>query len=106
MTREPTEMELRVARAIWDVRWLEAPQSIRPDWDNGSLLRKSLTDADVVDARSRSIRDARAAIRAMREPTDDMIVDGGDALDPDGYRPWDLALPAWRAMIDAASSPE
>lgn len=43
------------------------------------------------------VNDAKAAIEAMREPTEVMVEDGQDArLDGGGY--YDV----WRAMIDAA----
>ena len=44
---------------------------------------------------------ARAAIEAMREPTFAMNVAGRDSLESSGH-----FAPAWRAMIDAALSPQ
>jgi len=70
MTREPTEMELRVARA---------------------LSEKVVSMDQLVMA--------RAAIRAMREPTEEMVVAGYDNAYGRGA---DLCLD-YGAMIDAAS---
>ena len=68
---EPTEMELRVAKAI-----------------SGFGLGED------------RIAVARAAIRAMREPTADMIGPGKGALLYEGAAE---IKQSWRSMIDAAS---
>ena len=83
--REPTEMELRVAVVLKDYRALEPQHS------------------DYIDA-------ARAAIRAMRAPTDEMLTAGYAA----GYEADTgvdevtevLAELFYTAMIDAASPGE
>lgn len=85
MTRDPTEMELRVAKTLEKYRALEPQHS------------------DYIDA-------ARAAIRAMREPTDEMLTCGYAA----GYAADDgvdevtevLAEIVYTAMIRAASPKE
>lgn len=76
MTRAPTEMELRVAKALDDVidGWYDAQSNL-----------------NTVDL-------ARAAIRAMREPTEEMIEAG---FDEDGGR-----YITWIKMIYAASPEE
>jgi len=89
MTREPTEMELRVAKAICNV-------SNRAPWadENYDLF----------------IDEARAAIRAMQAPTNEMLTCGYAA----GYAADDgvdevtevLAEVVYTAMIRAASPPE
>lgn len=47
-------------------------------------------------------RDARAALKAMREPTEAMLTAGGNEGGFDGYRQTDNTADIWRAMIDAA----
>jgi len=71
---EPTEMELRVAMAI----------------------RISLRQQEISD--NFYVPEARAAIRAMREPTEGMLKAGrSDGMIPFG------ATECWKPMIDAAS---
>ena len=72
--REPTEMELRVAKSMEEYRALEPQHS------------------DYIDA-------ARAAIRAMRAPTTDMLRDAGIGA---VCSTKDIAF-MWEVMIDAAS---
>lgn len=97
MNRPPTEMEKRVLDAI-----LLAVSAPPPPSDDEPFI-----DWDAV---------SRAAIRAMREPTKEMIAEGNDKIEYDldhGYPstgPSVEILPtsardAWRAMIDAASPP-
>jgi hypothetical protein len=77
MTREPTEMELRVAKAI-----------------------RACDENDKTGPLATYEELARAAIRAMREPTTEM---------KDAGHPEDGPLKpyfAWIAMIDAASPQE
>lgn len=85
MTRPPTEMELRVARAICSERGLDPDISFRspyyPEW------------LDWVD-------EARAAIRAMREPTKEQI------MAANGWSDAVTIEDVYKAMIDAASPPE
>ena len=80
MTREPTEMELRVAGAMYE----DALASVA-----------HVPFAEYV-GRENWIKSARAAIRAMREPTQGML---------GVLRPTEDVHP-WRAMIDAASPEE
>lgn len=49
------------------------------------------------------LRDALAAVKAMREPTEAMGMAGNDALDANGCCPVDEsdAPTCWQAMIDA-----
>ena len=80
---KPTEMELRVAEAAHN-------RCMADDWDdlNPNGIERALW-----------LETARAAIRAMREPTQEMtgIIDSGH------FKGWG---PFWAAMIDAASPPE
>lgn len=82
-----SEMVERVARAIFEDEYRE-PNSLRPDYT-------------IVDNYYR--RTARAAIQAMREPTDEMESVGFNAAhqycfegDPPDFKE------GWRAMIAAA----
>lgn len=79
--RQPTEMELRAAEALAVARGCR--------WE-----RCGDNDREMV------IEEARAAIRAMREPTDDMLEPLGTG---EAYK-W--ARGSWTIMIDAASPPE
>ncbi len=50
-----------------------------------------------------AIRQAKAAITAMREPTEAMVVSGNDAVDGDDIESsTPLCVSTWHAMIDAA----
>ena len=91
---EPTEMEMRVAKAICRevcedhlASGFAGPQ----DFQNG-------LDADWREY----LPTARAAIRAMREPTFRMIDEGATSSDEICMYPENV----WRAMIDAASPQE
>lgn len=99
--REPTEMELRVQRAVLDAA---NDEDRRED-------RCCLSNED-------GFRVARAAIRAIHEATKAMIIAGNDEVQEhcytDGYastgystvfEPW-CALKTFQAMIDAASPPD
>mgnify|MGYP000620788965 CR=1 FL=1 len=90
MTSQDTpELVERVARAIWDT-WSDAPfDPACDDWDTRESLKK-----------------ARAAIEAMREPTTRMVQAHAQecAGDADEAGPKRIAA-AWRAMIDAALEP-
>ena len=83
---EPTEMEMRVAEAI---------KSVDDSKSNGGLGASYLSLA-------------RAAIRAMRDPTPSMeIAAGNPSRESLGQLPmWLLYKCAYQAMIDAASPPE
>lgn len=87
MTRTPTEMELRVA---WALLFNEAGDRPHTPWAALSDLFQAVM-----------IRKARAAIRAMREPTKEMRRIGANGL----VTPT-RAGHAWQAMIDAASPPD
>lgn len=79
---DPTEMELRVAKAL----------------SRSDAFDPTHTDEDYVNM-------ARAAIRAMREPTKEMMdayLDAEPMLDDEGWN-GAPAKDAWQAMIDAAS---
>lgn len=78
-TRAMTMIE-RAARAMYD--------NVQPDWEwddpDAELLRRMYRD------------NARAAIRALREPSDAVTSAGHDAL-----LSHNSAGNAWRAMVDA-----
>lgn len=78
MTREPTEMEARVGNAILRVIGAEEPHIL--------------------------LEAARAAIRAMREPTAEMTT-VGDRTIQNYYTEPDDFTNAWRSAVDAASPP-
>ena len=81
--RDPTEMELRVAKAA-----------------NDAFMEDSFDGypADSID-RALWLQVARAAIRAMYEPNETMLAAYMNALDAKMRR-------RWRAMVDAASPPD
>lgn len=83
MAREPTEMELRVAKALLDF--------VQSRDYNAERAAHGIT-AYYLDQ-------ARAAIRAMREPTVAMADAGGENIWPFEEQ----AVIVWQAMIDAAS---
>lgn len=85
MTREPTEMELRVARVL-------DPKAFGESDD-------SRLDTFYRNLRNAALEQARAAIRAMREPTPDMYDAGCTSF---SENPAD----SYEAMIDAASPPD
>lgn len=91
-----SEMVTRVARAIWP-----AVKGITlTEWENAHPLAKEVM-----------LGKARAAIEAMREPTEKMIAEGDSAMDWDSsdatgqwyvhYHDGDAAK-SWQAMIDEA----
>lgn len=82
----------RVARAI------QASRGPRETWDHVSDQTRDLRRSD-----------ARAAIAAMREPSETMVVDGFEAMKGDWQMCRDAADDArrcWAAMIDAALQKE
>lgn len=87
MTREPTDMELRVCEAI-TIDLCSQPTPIKRRDDGSTYIE--------FDTRSA----ARAAIRSMRDPTDAMHLAGLDA----DYKE-STALVVYQSMIDAASPP-
>ena len=99
-------MELRVARALYESQNLGAecvPAVAKPTWDN---LRGTYW---MDDERTSWILKARAAIRAMREPTDDLMLRAGVPRAPSSGAPYeydtDCIRDVWRAMIDTATAP-
>lgn len=96
MSRKPTEMELRVAQAICEAQGLA--------WD---MQGNPMTSGSGGDDRDGFILEARAAIRAMREPTAEMTAYVRAKLEgtiPKGPNDW--YTEPYRNMIDAASPPE
>ncbi len=84
---EPTEMELRVARALFP--------GDEAEWE-----------AAVVNTKRAYIRNARKAIRVMYEPTKEMIESAARYLQAAGYRgtdPEGVSKFMAYAMIDTAS---
>ena len=93
MTREPTEMEKRVALAIYERK------TVMPNGELHLMKKKPWEKLQNI-SRVKYLNDARAAIRAMREPTTEM---------KDAGHPEDGPLHpyfAWIAMINAASPQE
>ena len=81
-----SEMVERVAKALYIA---EIGPAIGPfDWD--------IDEAGEVAARNYR-KMARAAIEAMREPTEAMVRAGGDVTESDA-----IAIATWHAMIDEA----
>ena len=95
MTREPTEMELRVALAIYKRK------TVMP---NGELHLMKKTPWEKLQniSRVKYLNDARAAICAMRTPTTEMLREAGLGATSSTE---DIAY-MWEAMIDAASPQE
>lgn len=91
-----TNMVEKVALAIWQAREAELPPR----------LRRMTPDALDMEAGAwaRSLAQARAAILAMREPTEEVLAAGKDWGGPHEIAKDDAAH-AWQAMIDAALSP-
>ena len=98
-------MELRVATALCEI---ECAQQARPTCKTRGCLAFGRTNFLTIETKNRLLTKARAAIRAMREPTRAMeyagcaeaaVGDQGESLNPEPSN-------AWRAMIDAASPPE
>ena len=81
MTRAPTEMELRVAKALYEHEWQSLPNS-EPFGDG---------------CKDYWVSEARAAIRAMHTPTTEMLL---------GYNSFLTQIENWHVMIDAASPQE
>lgn len=84
MIREPTEMEIRVADAMrrrFPIGFEVIPQTPLQAMAFYTLL-------------------AQDALRAMREPTEE-IIEAGAAAHPDDR----MYIRCWQAMIDAASPP-
>jgi len=89
VTRAPTEMELRVAKVLMEraMDYITTPAWAERSWQQTN------------EGRAHYINTARAAIRAMREPTTEMLrACGLFALGTDK----EIAF-TWQEMIDAAS---
>lgn len=84
--REPTEMELRVAKAAHNAFMAD-------EWD-------SLREGGI--ERALWLQAIRSAIRAMREPTDDMRKAIGEGSDCGRF---ECFLNAYRDGVNAASPP-
>ena len=102
-----TDMLERVARAIYEVRppmWAEeVPGKAEPE-----LQEMSWEQAKARGIAFEAIAQACAAIKAMREPTAEMMAAGCASNPPGKYRPdtrLDEIIGAeWTAMIDQALS--
>ena len=88
-----SDMIEQVAKAMWDVRRAHAMNEAGIElefWGDGTIPKAN----GIMD-------EARAAIEAMREPTDEMVA-AGERLEPD----YQYFMPDyWRAMIEVALSP-
>lgn len=103
------EMIQKVARAIFFAQnWREMPKDGDPE------AEAAWTDGDSADPcfllRAEAIHLARAALTALREPTEEMVSAGiRHAKDSDEYEmsiaDW-FVSDQWRAMIDAALNRE
>ncbi|CAB4156105.1 hypothetical protein UFOVP1301_58 [uncultured Caudovirales phage] len=132
MTRAPTEMELRVAKALYEHEWQSLPNSepfgdgCKDYWVSEAraairAMREPTTEmeARVIAALDKVMREnhgkhmnvwadvmppilARAAIRAMHTPTTEMLREAGLGATSSTE---DIAY-MWEAMIDAASPQE
>ncbi|CAB4167820.1 hypothetical protein UFOVP868_54 [uncultured Caudovirales phage] len=92
MTRAPTEMELRVAKVLMEraMDYITTPAWAERSWQQTN------------EGRAHYINTARAAIRAMREPTTKMLREAG----MDGVCSTEDVAFMWGEMIDAASPQE
>jgi len=100
MTREPTEMELRVAKVVYDLHPGTDYHGKPVPWKDREYA-ESESDVDPFEV-------ARAAIRAMHKPTDamtDIVWENQEIqeLVEDNTPPINAV---WKAMIDAASPQE
>lgn len=89
MTSKPTEMELRCARAAFEVRRLPSDNP----WEDQS-----------VDLVGKYVVIARAVIRTMREPTEGMKFASVQNYNY-AMAPIIQTSVSWEKMIDAASPP-
>ena len=91
MTRAPTEMELRVAKILLIGDGVSMPSGKVRDWiDLSNVQRNSY------------LKTARAAIRAMRVPTTEMLREAGMVVAGNT----EAHATVWETMIDAASPEE
>lgn len=109
-----TEMIDRVAKRLWDFDQENGRKQFSnhvifgTQWDNKAVPWEVATGPDVVDFEANQYRDrARAAIEAMREPTEAMANEGA-YLVPGDESTWrndpaaTYARQIWSEMIDAA----
>jgi len=92
MTREPTEMETRVSAVLMELamEYITTPAWVEQSWQQSN------------EGRAHYIKTARAAIRAMRVPTTEMLRDALFGM-PVRTEP---AAAIWEVLIDAASPQE
>jgi len=92
MPRELTEMEERVAKALMEraMDYITTPAWVERSWQQSN------------EGRAHYINTARAAIRAMRTPTTEMLRDALIGM-PVRTEP---AAAIWEVLIDAASPQE
>lgn len=92
MTRAPTEMELRVSAVLMEraMEYITTPAWAERSWQQSN------------EGRAHYIKMARAAIRAMHNPTTEMLREAGLGATSSTE---DIAY-MWEAMIDAASPQE
>jgi hypothetical protein len=95
MTSESTEMEMRVALAIYKRK------TVMP---NGELHLMKKTPWEKLQniSRVKYLNDARAAIRAMRTPTTEMLREAGMVVAGNT----EAHATVWETMITAASPQE
>lgn len=93
-----TTMRERVARAMWTHRqkWALSNGFLLEDWGDGTIpLANGVMD------------EAADALKAMFEPTGEMLEAGCASHPPDAYHSdtklADIILAEWRAMMDVAS---
>lgn len=85
----------KAARALWEDREQRMPERVRTPWPKGTHLATSYVVADVI-----------AVLRAIREPSDEMIEVAYEQFDwgPPDYHDAPQgsasAAPVWQAMID------
>lgn len=96
MTREPTEMELRCAKAGY-----ERAIQTNVDFPSEPPLQSWENQSDSLKEDWYSI--ARAVIRVMREPTAEMVAAGRASVGHQFGTDDDVI---WRDMIDAALPPD
>ena len=92
MTREPTEMETRVASVLMEraMEYITTPAWAERSWQQSN------------EGRAHYITMARAAIRAMHTPTTEMLREAGMAIAGNT----EAHATVWETMIDAASPQE
>lgn len=100
--RQPTEMEITVAKAICAVQFPgKNPEEIMVSV--GDTVFRSVVDGGPLYHRWEPLYAfAVAAIRSMREPTESMMAVRHDHTDEE----YKTVEQLWQAMIDAASPPE